>query len=227
MSRPEHVHLGLWSGVLGTVIGIAAIVAMAFLVISPNSGFAVGGGAVPGSFHFLLGLGTLAMPALLMFMVAVYGHAPAHRKLSALLAIVYASIAVAISITVYAIQLTSVRQSLLTGEAEAVSEWAMHNFASPMFAVTIFGQGFLGLAALASAPVFEGGGLSRLLRYFLRILGAGLLLGPVAIVAQWYFLIYVMNMITSVLMPGVTLIGVVFFFRRFRQKEPDRQQIPA
>lgn len=186
MPQSEYVRLGYWSALASTVLGVAFVAALlTILVGSPSPDWwGPAPQLAPAMLYVSFGIALLGLPPLLALMVAIYGYAAPGRKLTALLAVLFTAICTAMVGVVYATQLAAVRHSVAAGLTEGLTPWLYQNTLSPIFAVDIFAYGFLGLAALAAAPVFEGRGLAAWLRRLLGTVAVVMLVGPVALVIR-------------------------------------------
>lgn len=213
MSTPEYITLGYRTAVLSVLLGIAFLVTLTAVIIgSPSPDWwGPAPGLAPAMLYLSFGVALAGVIVFLGLMVAIYGYAPAGRKLAALLALVLTAICVAMVATVYATQLTAIRASVNAGITEGLTPWLYQNTKSPIFALDIFGYGFMGLACLVVAPVFEGGGLHRSIRFLWRLSGAAILLGPLGLLIGLEPLLFLMNLLMSLLLPTVSVLLAYFF----------------
>ena len=159
-------QVGRWAASAVALIGLAYVVALAF-------GFARVGLEEPVGDPVLAvmeALTLLSAVAILVTMAVIYLEAPAERKIFALLALAFTVLFAGTTSVVHFVELTALRQM-----GEGGIAWPSVGYAAELLAW----DGFLGLALLAAAPVFTGGGAERRLRRALWLCGGLTLLGTV------------------------------------------------
>ncbi len=170
----------------------------------------------PESSSTPLGIVVLLTPSLflgssfLVLMVAVHRAAPEERRIWSQLAVVFATMYAVLISVVYYVQLTLVAPRLAEGRTAGIEMFLFVPFDSFLYAVDILGYSFMSVATLFAARVFAGGGLNRVLRWFLT--ANGLLLPFLALQMYWHPLIWVASL-WAVTFPGSTWALAVFFRR--------------
>lgn len=202
---------GFWSAVLATLFSIAYDVGQ----IAEWLGLmGSGGGAENASTP--LGLAVLLTPSLflgaafLVLMVAVHETTPPDKKVWSRAALAFATVyATLISIN-YFVQLAWVAPRLAAGRTQGLEPFLFTPFDSFLYAVDILGYSFMSLATLFAARAFSGGGLERLVRWFLT--ANGLLLPFIALQMYFHSLIWIAAL-WAVTFPGSTASLAVLFRR--------------
>jgi len=159
-------RLGLWSAVAIVGIGVAYAIALA-------AGFARHGLRDPITDPILAIMEVLTLlsaPPLVTLMAAVHDRAAPPRKVYALTAFAFATLCAGTTSAVHFVELTATRQ---LGGGGIV--WPSPVYAAELLAWDVF----LGLALLFAAPVFDGGGPERAVRWGLLATGALCLAGTV------------------------------------------------
>ena len=90
---------------------------------------------------------------------------------------------------------------LARGQIAGIEAWLFVPFDSFLYAVDILGYSFMSVATLCAAPVFTGGGLRRVVRWFLT--ANGLLLPFIALQMYVHWLIWIAAL-WAVTFPGST-----------------------
>jgi len=208
---PSTKAVGFWSAVLATVLSVVYIVAQ----LAEWMGF-LGSQGGPESGSTPLGLALLLTPSFflassfLVLIVSIHQIAPPGRKIWSHIAVVFATAYAVLVSIVYFVQLTLVAPRLARGRIEGIEVFLFVPFDSFLYAVDILGYSFMSLATLFAAGVFAGGGLYRVVRWFL--IANGVLLPFIAL--QMYFnpLIWVAAL-WAVTFPGSTLTLAIVFRR--------------
>ena len=143
-------------------------------------------------------------------MVAVHRAAPEERRIWSQLAVVFATMYAALISVVYYVQLAWVAPRLAEGRTQGIEMFLFVPFDSFLYAVDILGYSFMSVATLFAARVFSGGGLNRVVRWFLT--ANGLLLPFLALQMYWHPLIWVASL-WAVTFPGATSALAVWFRR--------------
>jgi hypothetical protein len=208
---PSVKTLGFWSAVLATLFSVAYIVGQ----LAEWLGL-LGSLGGPESASTPLGIAVLLTPSLflgssfLVLVVSIHQLASPARRVWSHTAVAFATAyAVLISI-VYFVQLTLVAPRLAHGETEGIEMFIFVPFDSFLYAVDILGYSFMSVATLFAAMVFTGGGLERIVRFFL--LANGLLLPFIALQMYFHPLIYVASL-WAVTFPGATWSLALLFQR--------------
>lgn len=205
-------HLGLWSAVAVTVLGIlyfACIVGAILtggMTLPPPNWLQLAGGLVS----------LLSCPLLVALMAALHAVTPPVKRVLSLTALGFTLLFAAfVSINRFT-QFGAVRQSLVAGTTVGIDWFLPYGERSVMLGLEIAGWGwFLGLALLAAAPLFSGDRSARWLR------GLCLLYAALGIVAAIGFLLA-----SPVSAVGFVAWGFVLFFitgllaARFRRERP-------
>ncbi len=109
---------------------------------------------------------------------SVYDLAASDKKMWGRIGLLFAFAFMVVSSINYFIQITVVRQSVMTGQLDGVGQLIQLNPGSPMFALVLLSWGlFQGLASLAIIPVFGNGRLENALKWLLAIYGLNGLMG--------------------------------------------------
>jgi hypothetical protein len=203
--------VGFWSAVLATVFSLAYVVAQ----LAEWAGM-LGSRGGPESSSTPLGIVVLLTPSLflgssfLVLMVAVHRAAPAERRIWSHLAVVFATMYAALISLVYYVQLALVAPRLAEGRTAGIEAFLFVPFDSFLYAVDLLGYSFMSVATLFAARVFAGGGLDRVVRWFLT--ANGLLLPFLALQMYWHPLLWVASL-WAITFPGATWALAVFFRR--------------
>jgi hypothetical protein len=171
-------RLGLWSSVIILLAGIGllgGIVASSLLLppalttewkgIEQYADAYRSTGGVITSLSFLPAL--VMCPAYVLQIVSIHGTSGRTAKGIRRLGIASAVVFAALAGLNYVVQLTVVRNGILTGETSGVERLVFQNPSSIMLELDIVGWFFLGLAFLSTVPLFGGKGLDGAIRYLL------------------------------------------------------------
>ncbi|HUU46527.1 MAG TPA: hypothetical protein VM118_12420 [Acidobacteriota bacterium] len=208
---PSTKAVGFWSAVLATVFSLTYVVAQ----IAEWLGW-LGSQGGPESGSTPLGIVVLLTPSLflgssfLVLLVSIHQAAAPDRKIWSHTAVGFAIAYAVLISTVYFVQLTLVAPRMAQGRIGGIEPFVFVPFDSYLYAVDILGYSFMSVATLFAARVFTGGGLPRIIRWFLTANG---LLIPF-LVLQMYFhpLIWIASL-WAVTFPGSTW-ALAIFFRR-------------
>lgn len=208
--------LGFWSAVLTTVFSVAYVVAQ----LAEWAGL-LGSQGGPESGSTVLGLVVLLTPSLflgpsfLVLMVSIHNCASVQRRVWTHIAVAFATIYTALTGVVYYVQLTLVAPHLMRGDTAGIEMFLFVPFDSFLYAVDILGYSFMSAATLFAAIAFTGGGLARVVRWFL--IANSLLLPFVALQMYFHPLIYVAAL-WAITFPGSTW-SLALFFRRITSEK--------
>jgi hypothetical protein len=119
----------------------------------------------------------------LVLVVSIHQAAPPERKIWSHLAVVFATLYAALISIVYYVQLSLVAPRMAQGRTAGIEAFLFVPFDSFLYAVDVLGYSFMSVATLFAARVFTGGGLNRVVRWFLT--ANGLLLPFLAL--QMYY----------------------------------------
>jgi hypothetical protein len=197
--------LGFWTGVLGILLGVAYMAAIAAIFIS-GTGFP----PVEPYQTIVSVVSIFSAPTMVFFWCLIYVAVPADKKLYALASLAFIIIfATLTSINRY-VSLTVVRQSVQLGKTAGLEWFLPYGWPSIMAAIEVLAWGFfLGLSCLFLAPVFGPKKLERSI--FWTLLATGVL-GILATLGQ------VVNSVPLNLLgilawgPGLTLVFVLIAF---------------
>lgn len=203
--------VGYWSAVLATGLNIAFTVAL----------LAFPGPAWRGMYEFTSDYNLLdLLPAFFAFLLAPtivalfaaihHSTAPDKRVLSQL-GVLFAGIYAALTGINYFVQMTVVRQHIMSGETAGLALFVMANPASLMAAVDILGYFFLFLASLCAAPIFGNGKVSIAIRWLLGATGVLGLLGVIGYMFDNQTMYFAGLMISGVaFLPATVLLALYF-----------------
>jgi hypothetical protein len=117
-------------------------------------------------------------PIFVVMMLSIHHYAPEEKKMFSQLGFSFALICAAVLSLHYYIQLTIVRQGILSGELAGVWQFAAPNPHSFFWMFAALGYGFMGIALLCVAPVFAG--KSQAIKWLFAangLVGIGFLIG--------------------------------------------------
>jgi hypothetical protein len=174
-------QLGFWSAVLAAACSIGYGLAVIVMIIASASTPTT---AAPGwqgveayiaSFRAIQMLplvpSLLLAPTFVVLMVCIHAYAPNAKKLWSQVGLAFAIIYATMACINYTVQLTVVRLSILSKEADELAMFVMGNAHSIFWALTS-AYVFMNLAMLFAAPVFAGGKLERWIRWLFLANGA-------------------------------------------------------
>lgn len=208
---PSARSVGFWSAVLATLFSLAYVIAQ----IAEWIGL-LGSQGGPESGSTPLGLAVLLTPSLflgasfLVLVVSIHEWASPERRIWSHAAVAFATAyAVLISI-VYFTQLTLVAPRMARGEMEGIEVFRFVPFDSFLYAVDLLGYSFMSMATLFAARVFTGGGLLRVVRWFLTANG---LLLPFLVLQMYYHPLIWGGALWAITFPGSTWSLALLFHR--------------
>lgn len=208
---PSTRVVGLTSAILATVFSIAYVLAQ----LAEWLGW-LGSRGGPESGSTPLGLVVLLTPSLLLgssfvvLIVSVHQLAPPERKVWSHAAVGFAAMYATLISMVYFVQLTLVAPRLAQGRMEGIELLRFVPFDSFLYAVDLLGYSFMSVSTLFAAQVFRGGGLERVVRWFLT--ANGLLLPFLAL--QMYVHSFIWGgALWAVTFPGSTWALAILFAR--------------
>jgi hypothetical protein len=123
---------------------------------------------IPGDYHWLLP-GILLAPVFVVLMACIHEHAAERNKLHGRIGLSFAVVYAVVILVDYWLQLTVVVPSLQAGETEGLSLLTQYNPHGLFIALETLGYSMLTVALLFAAPVFEGGGLERAIRWLFTL----------------------------------------------------------
>lgn len=201
---------GFWSAVLCAVFSIVYSLGQ---IAEWQGWMGSGGGAENPSTP--LGLVVLLTPSLflgsafLVLTVAIHQLAAADRKVWSLTAVAFGTIYAALVSINYFVQLTWVMPRIAAGRTQGIEQFLFTPFDSFLYSVDILGYSFMSVATLFASRVFTGGGLERVVRWFL--LANGLLLPFIALQMFVHGLIWIAAL-WAVTFPGA-VVSLALLFR--------------
>ena len=216
--------LGQWSAGLATLFSVTYIVGQ----LAEWWGL-LGSHGGPSSSSTPLGLVVLLAPSFflgssfLLLVVCIHQLAEPDRKVWGHAAVVFATAYTVLVSIVYFVQLTLVAPRLARGQIAGIEAWLFVPFDSFLYAVDILGYSFMSVATLCAAPVFTGGGLRRVVRWFLT--ANGLLLPFIALQMYVHWLIWIAAL-WAVTFPGSTWALAILFRRAETSRTLDTVQRP-
>jgi hypothetical protein len=149
---------GYWSSIVYILLGFIFVILVALSVtITPPTEWYGKGGHPVSQYLYLSSLGDalLMAPLLIVIFLSIYFVAPASKKYQCLLAVIFTSLFVPLVCSNYYVQLTAVRENILSGNISSVSMFIHQNTNSAMFAFDVLGYLFLGVASFLVAPTFN------------------------------------------------------------------------
>jgi hypothetical protein len=170
----------------------------------------------PASGSTVLGLVVLLTPSLflgssfLLLVVSIHQLALPDRKVWSNAAVAFATAYTVLISIVYFVQLTLVAPRIAQGQTQGIEAFLFVPFDSFLYAVDILGYSFMSVATLFAARVFTGGGLYRVVRWFLT--ANGLLLPFIALQMYFHPLIWIASL-WAVTFPGSTWTLAILFRR--------------
>lgn len=203
--------VGLWSALLATGLNIGFTVALVAVPGRTWRGmyeFASDYSLLdllPALFAFLLG------PTIVALFAAIHSSAPPEKKVLSQLAFLFSGGYAALTGINYFVQMTVVRQHMLTGETAGLALFVMANPASLMLAVDMLGYFFLFLASLCAATIFETSRLNDAIRWLLAATGALGLVGVIGYMVGNEMMSFAGLMISGVaFLPATALLAALF-----------------
>jgi hypothetical protein len=171
-------RLGFWSAALALVFTVLwTVAAVVTVVASPPASWA-GIDAYAASFDsrqmLMLVPVLLLAPTFVVVMACIYAYASEDSKPWALLGLVFAAMYATIASVTYVLQLTVVRQHVLSRQTAGLDLLVSVNPGSAAWALETFGYFFMSMALVVAAPVFGGGRRERWIRRLFLANGLGL-----------------------------------------------------
>jgi hypothetical protein len=147
------IQVGFWAAAVLAVLEVLYLGLLAVMMLTGTFSF-----PPPLPFQLVAGVITLlAAPLLVVLAACIHDAAPLEKKILSQIGLAFTSLgALVISINRF-VQLSVIRQSLLSGVTDGLARFLPYDGGSVMFALEMMGWGFLlGLGALFFAPVFGG-----------------------------------------------------------------------
>ena len=214
---PSARAVGFWSALLATVFSLAYVIGQ----LAEWMGL-MGSQGGPESGSTPLGLFVLLTPSLLLgstflvLMVSIHELATPDRRIWSRAAVAFATAYAVLISMVYFVQLTLVAPRMARGEMEGIELLRFVPFDSFLYAVDMLGYSFMSVATLFAARVFVGGGIHRVVRWFLT--ANGLLLPFLALQMYFHALIWG-GALWAITFPGATW-ALAILFRRTATAAP-------
>ena len=205
--------VGFWSAVLATFFSVTYVVAQIaeWLGLLGSQG-GPESSSTPLGIFILLTPSILLGPSFLLLMVSVHHLASPNQKIWSHAAVAFATVYTVFISMNYYVQLTWVGPRLMRGEIQGMEPFLFVPFDSFLYAVDILGYSFMSLATLFAARVFTGGGLERVVRFFLTANG---LLIPFLLFQMYVHWLIWFAALWAVTFPGATW-SLALLFRRAR-----------
>lgn len=213
---------GFWSAVFLLVSGIGYVTSFILMAIYyPETSWK---GVESFASSYMTNWGTILLAMQLMaflqpmaFVVlisSINDYAAADKKIFARIGLSFAIAFAIVSGINYFVQMTAVRQSVLSGQLDGLGQLVQLNPASPMFSMVILSWGiFQGLAALAIAPIFSGGRLENALRWLLVIYGLNGLIGGIGCILGNMGVMVAFLAIINIIQPLVVIAFIILFYK--------------
>jgi hypothetical protein len=203
--------VGFWSAILATVFSITYDIGQ----IAEWLGWLGSGGgsessSTPAGLVILLTPSLFLGSAFLILTVSIHQMATPDRKIFSHAAVVFATMYAALISINYYVQLTWVAPRLAEGRTAGMEQFLFLPFDSFLYAVDILGYGFMSVATIFAALVFEGRGIERVARWFL--IANGLLLPFIILQMYWHWMIWIAAL-WAVTFPGSTWTLAIIFRR--------------
>jgi hypothetical protein len=171
-------RLGSWSAALAAVCTVlwtvAAVVTAAASPVASWPGIDAYAASFDSRQMLMLVPVLLLTPTFVVVMGCIHAYAVEDAKPWALLGVVFAAMYATIASVTYVLQVTVVRQHLLSRQTAGLDLLVSVNPSSVAWALETFGYFFMDLALLAAAPVFGGSGRERWIRRLFLANGIGL-----------------------------------------------------
>jgi hypothetical protein len=175
---PSIARVGFWTAWSAAALAVVWTVAALLMALNSPTSSWQGIDAYAASFDgrqmLMLVPVLLLAPTFVVVMACIHAYAADDAKPWALLGVAFATMYATISSVTYVLQLTVVRQHLLSHETAGLDLLVSVNPGSVARATETFGYVFMSLALLAAAPVFGGGRSERWIRYLFLANGLGL-----------------------------------------------------
>lgn len=151
--------------------------------------------------------------AFVLLISSIYDYAATDKKILARIGLSFAVAFMIVSSINYIVQMTTVRQSVMSGQLEGLGQLVQLNPGSPMFSLVILSWGlFQGLASLAIAPIFRGGKLENAIRWLLVIYGLNGLMGSIGCMLGNMGVMMAFLAIINIVQPFmVVALGILFY----------------
>ena len=169
------IRVGFWASICCTLLFLAFNAANVAVVIQGSTQGWPGIQAYVAPFQMAESLpqsiGLLLVSAAVVVLATIYALTSADQKIWSLLGLAFGLLFVALVGTTYVVHLAIVRPGLLVGQEDALAMLSLTSGRSLMETLHTLGWGFLGLATLFTAWVFDGRGLEGWIRWLLVLHG--------------------------------------------------------
>jgi hypothetical protein len=205
-------------GYRSSVIYIALSIIFVILVVlsvtlSPPAEWYGKGGHLVSQYLYISTLGDalLAAPLVIVLFLSIYFLAPASKKYQCLLAVIFTSIFVVLVCANYYVQLTAVRENILSGDTSSVNMFIHQNTNSAMFAFDVLGYLFLGIASFLVAPVFNSNKLEKWIKALFNLYGIISIIGVIGHIVENQLVISFYGAVMSLILFILGLLLCKFF----------------
>jgi hypothetical protein len=198
-------HIGFWSALLTAVLGMAwalASFASNILGLLPQP-WGLVAQMVPSLF---------LAPAFVVLLVCVQHRTPVERRIWSSIAVPLGAIYATLCSTVYFVELTLVIPHQLSGDIGNLGV-LVFGFGTFLYAVNVFGYGFMSLAGAFAAPAFGGSRLENWICWLLLANWPLAFVGPLVMMFWPQFAFLWVVWVFTIPLPAILL--AVLFQRRF------------
>lgn len=214
MSRNKNMgnkiiyEIGFWAALLSAIFAIMYIIAQ-------FAEFAnlLGPSGSPLSLTALMAPSFVLAPSFVILMVSIHYYASGDKKIWSHIGLSFAIIYAVLILIVYYVQLFLVVPRLIEGRIEDISLLLFIPHDSFLFALDLLGYGFMNLATLFVAFVFERRKLEGWIRRFLIANG---LLAPTNILWMIFQPLFYIAALWAITFPLSTIMLAIFFRRAIR-----------
>lgn len=227
-------RVGLYSAILLFLSGIGYVVSfIAMVVFYPGTSwngiesFAINYKTNWGIVLLIMQLMAFLQPmAFVLLVSSINDYATTDKKILARIGLSFAVAFMIVSCIIYFVQMTTVRQSVISGQLEGLGQFVQLNPGSPMFSLVILSWGlFQGLASLAIATIFRGGKLENTIRYLLLIYGLNGLIGSIGCLLGNMGIMMAFLAIINIIQPFMVVALGILFYKMDRSK--DKKELVA
>jgi hypothetical protein len=160
-------------------------------------------------------------PVFVIFMLSIYQIAPEEKKILGQLGLAFGVVCSAILSLHYYIQLTVVQQGLLNNQIEGLWQFATPNPYSFFWTFAALGYGFMGLALLCVAHIFEEK-TDRTIKWLFIANG---IIGIVFLVGNALGL-FIVNILASFVWGVLFPIAALLLAKKFRSQKLENNNLP-
>lgn len=195
-------RIGFWSACFSAILAIMYIFAEVVHLLGWLGAHDTG-----VSFVLRMTPSLLLAVAFVILMVSIHYYASNNKKIWSHIGLVFAVIYAVLVSIVYFVVLTVVTPYKMRGETEQITVLAFE-FGTFLYAIDVLGYGFMSLATLFAAPVFNGTNLERWIRWTLLVNG---LIAPAIPMQMIYRPLWNVAALWGVTFPLSTVLLAVFF----------------